>query len=64
MTFREINKILKADNWELIREIDSCHQYRKVGIPDAIVIPDHNGHNLTIGIIKELEKKTGLTLES
>jgi len=62
MTFREIEKILKADNWFLIRVTGSHYQYRKAGVPNAVVIPNHNGQDLTIGIIKDLEKKTGLSL--
>jgi predicted RNA binding protein YcfA (HicA-like mRNA interferase family) len=62
MTFRNIEKILKADNWVLTRVCGSHYQYRKVGVPYPIVIPNHNGKDLTIGVIKDLEKKTGLTL--
>lgn len=62
MTFHEIEKILKADKWFLIRVSGSHHQYRKVGEPTSIVIPKHSGKNLSIGVIKDLEKKTGLSL--
>lgn len=62
MTFREVEKILKADHWELIRVSGSHHQYRKAGNPNSITVPNHNGRNLTIGVLKDLEKKTGLSL--
>lgn len=62
MTFREVEKILKADCWELIRISGSSRQYRKVGSPNSITLPNHNGKDLTIGILKNLEKKTGLSL--
>ena len=61
MTFREIEKILKADKWVLIRVTGSHHQYRKVGVSNSIVIPNHNGKDLSIGVVKDLEKKTGLS---
>ena len=32
-------------------------QYRKVGIPNSVVVPNHNGHDLSIGVIKILEKR-------
>ena len=48
MPFREIEIILKADNWILIR----VH----------VIIPNHNGKDLSIGVVKDLEKKTGLSL--
>ena len=62
MTFREIEKILKADKWVLIRITGSHYQYRKVGVPHAIVVPNHNSRDISIGVVKNLEKKTGLSL--
>lgn len=62
MTFREIERILKANDWVLIRVTGSHYQYRKVGMPNAVVVPNHNGRDLTIGVVKDLEKKTGLSL--
>ena len=61
MTFREIERILKSDNWKLIRVSGSHHQYRKAGNPNSITVPNHNGKDLTIGILKDLEKKTDLS---
>ncbi|MBQ1994038.1 MAG: type II toxin-antitoxin system HicA family toxin [Lachnospiraceae bacterium] len=40
----------------------SRYQYRKVGNPNSVTVPNHNGHDLTIGVLKDLEKKTGLSL--
>ena len=62
MTFREIETILMADNWVLISVIDSYHQYRKADAPNAIIVPDYDGRALSIGIIRDLEKKTGLSI--
>ncbi len=62
MTFREIEKILKTDDWILIRVHGSHYQYRKVGISHTLIIPNHNGKDLSIGVVKDLEKKTGLSL--
>ena len=63
MTFREVEKILNANGWMLVRVSKSSHhQYRKVGNPNAVTVPNHNGHDLTIGVLKNLEKKTGLSL--
>lgn len=64
MTFREIKKILKANGWVLIRVSGSHHQYRKTGCPNSITVPNHNGRDLTIGVLKDLEKKTGLSFGS
>ena len=62
MTFREVERILKANNWVLIRVSGSHHQFRKIGNPNSVTVPNHNGHDLTIGVLKDLEKKTGLSL--
>lgn len=63
MTFREIDKILKADQWVLLRITGSHYQYRKIGISDSIVIPNFNETPFSISFIKDLEKKTGLSLQ-
>ena len=60
MTFREIDKILKADDYVLVRI--TGYQYRKAGVPYTIVVPNHNGKDISIGVLKNLEKKTGLSL--
>ena len=62
MTFRTVDKILKANGWYLIRVKGSHHQYRKAGVPYAITVPNHNGRDLSIGVIQDIEKKTGLSL--
>ena len=62
MTFREIEKILRSNNWKLVRVTGSHHQFRKVGIPYAVVVPNHNGKDLSIGVVKDLEKKIGISL--
>ena len=64
MTFREVKKILKASGWVLIRVSGSHYQYRKAGCPNSITVPNHNGRDLTIGVLKDLEKKTGLSFDS
>ena len=61
MTFRKVERLLKADGWKLIRVTGSHYQYRKIGVANAVVVPNHNGHHLTIGLLKDLEKKTGLS---
>ncbi len=60
MTFTTIERILKANGWLLIRVLGSKYQYRKVNVPYAIVIPDHNGADIPVSVIKDLEKISGL----
>ena len=62
MTFREVEKILRSNNWKLVRVTGSHHQFRKVGIPYAVVVPNHNGKDISICVVKDLEKKIGISL--
>lgn len=62
MTFREVEKILNADNWIKISSCGSHFQYRKIGNPNSVTVPNHKGHDLTIGVLKSIEKVTGLSL--
>ena len=49
-------------DYALVRITGSHYQYRKVGVPYTIVVPNHNGKDISIGVLKDLEKKTGLSL--
>ena len=62
MTFREIEKVLKESGYCLVRTCGSHYQYRKTGVSYNIVIPNHGSKDITIGVLKDLEKKTGLSL--
>ena len=62
MKFCEIENILKADKWVLVRINGSHYQYRKAGMVNTITLPNHNGKDISIGVIKDIEKKTGLSL--
>lgn len=62
MTFRIIKNALNANGWVLVRVTGSHFQYRKVGVPYSITVPNHNGKDISIGVVKDLEKKTGLSL--
>ena len=62
MTFCRIKKILEANGWCLVRIRGSHNQFRKAGTPYAVTVPDHGSRDITIGVIKDLEKKTGLSL--
>lgn len=62
MTFREIKKSLETDGWYLVRVCGSHHQFRKAGNSYAVTVPNHGSHDITIGVLKDLEKKTGLSL--
>ena len=56
MTFCRIKKILEANGWCLVRIRGSHNQFRKAGNPYAVTVPDHGSRDITIGVIKDLEK--------
>lgn len=60
--FKKIEKIIVADGWVLVRVNGSHYQYKHPVNPNTITIPNHNGKDLSIGIIKNLESTTGLSL--
>lgn len=60
--FKSIEKKVTAAGWILIRVSGSHFQFKKEGVPETLVIPNHNGHDLSIGVLKNLEKITGLSL--
>ena len=64
MTFRNINNILLDNGWSLIRVAGSHYQYKKAGFPYPVTLPNHNGKDISIGVIKDIEEMTGLTLRS
>lgn len=59
---RTIEKKVIADGWVLVRIIDSHFQFEKEGNPHKVVIPNHGGKGISIGVLINLEKITGLSL--
>ncbi|MBT9779165.1 addiction module toxin, HicA family [Clostridium sp. MCC353] len=59
--FRKIEKTIVADGWALDRINGSHYLYKKEGF-SPIVIPNHKGRDLSIGVTKNLESITGLSL--
>ena len=57
----EIIKILKANGWELKRVNGSHHIFYEPGAQHPITI-SHPNKNLSIGQIKDAERKSGLKL--
>lgn len=60
--FRTIERKVTADGWMLVRITGSHFQFKKEGVPQTVVIPNHGGRDVSIGILKHLEKITGLSL--
>lgn len=60
--FKAIEKKLTSNGWKLVRISGSHCQFRKVGVSTLATIPNHGKKDLPIGILKNLEKQTGLSL--
>lgn len=61
MKFRKINKALITDGWSLVRVLGSNYRYHKFGM-NPITVPNYNEQDIPISVIKDIEKKTGLSL--
>lgn len=53
---------LTSNGWQLVRISGSHHQYKKAGVSTLATIPNHGKKDIPIGILKSLEKQTGLSL--
>ena len=62
MTYREIDRILRRNGWVLIRTNGSHCQYKKAECAFLAVVPNHGGKSVSVGVIRSLEKGTGLSL--
>ena len=62
MDFRHVEKMITADGWKLIRIAGSHYQYKKESVPYNVTLPNHGSKSISIGVIKNLEKITGLSL--
>ncbi len=62
MSFRKIEKKIKADGWVLVRICGSHYQYSKAGCAESAVIPYHGSKDISIGVVLSLERITGLSL--
>jgi predicted RNA binding protein YcfA (HicA-like mRNA interferase family) len=63
MNFKKVEKILKKNGWIHIRTSGSHFQFKKVGIDFVATVPNHGAKDLSIGVLKSLEKGTGLSLK-
>jgi predicted RNA binding protein YcfA (HicA-like mRNA interferase family) len=59
MTFRELDKIIRADGWYLVRSKGSHFQYRHNNKPGTVSIPNHKG-DIALGTINSVLKQAGL----
>ena len=59
MTFKELEKLLKADGWEL-KEVRGSHfQYTNPNKPGKVTVPNHKG-DIQKGTANSILKQAGL----
>lgn len=61
MTFKEVVKVLESNGWAEVRVKSSHHQFKKPGVEFLATVPNHGSKDISIGVIKSLEKGTGLS---
>jgi len=63
MSYRSVKKIIANYGWVEIRCCGSHHSFKKSGVDVIVTINEHGSKDLTIGVIKDIERKTGLHLK-
>jgi len=61
MVYREIDKLLRKNGWVLTRTTGSHFQYKHIDIIYIATVPNHGKKDISIGVIRSLEKVTGLS---
>jgi predicted RNA binding protein YcfA (HicA-like mRNA interferase family) len=58
---REVIRILKANGWELLRVEGSHHRMGKGSVRVTVTV--HGTRDLGVGLLKAIEKQTGVRLK-
>lgn len=61
MNGREIIKILKENDWQIVR-VRGSHHLLSNGVK-TVSVPVHGKKNIGIGLLKAIEKQTGVKLK-
>ncbi|MDD2802235.1 MAG: type II toxin-antitoxin system HicA family toxin [Methylobacter sp.] len=62
MNGKQIIAALKKEGWNLSRIEGSHHIMEKDGMPRGVPIPVHGSKDIGIGLLKAIEKQTGVKL--
>ena len=60
MTSRVAMSILKKNGWVLVRTKGSHNQFKKPGNSYLATVPKHPGKEISIGVLSDLRKGTGI----
>lgn len=61
MDFRQIEDIITRNGWTLVRTLGKSRQYKKSGCERAVILVDHGCRAVAGGVVKNLERSTGLS---
>jgi predicted RNA binding protein YcfA (HicA-like mRNA interferase family) len=59
---REAIKIIEADGWRFFRQVGSHRVFKKDGNPMLTSVPDHQQYDLTMRVMKDIYRTTGVKL--
>ena len=62
MCFKDVEKKLRDAGWKVVRTNGSHKQFKHPDKEYVITVPDHGKKDISIGVIKNIEKGTGLSL--
>ncbi len=62
MRYREVVKALKKNRWVEVRSTGSHHQFRNPDSCFVVTVPCHKDKDISIGVLKNIERTTGLSL--
>ena len=63
MNGKQIIAVLKKEGWTLARVEGSHHIMEKEGMIRGVPIPVHGSKDIGIGLLKAIEKQTGVKLK-
>lgn len=61
MTFKNVKKTLEKNDWVLVRTCGSHFQFKNAITNCTVTVPNHGAKDISIGVIKSLERATGLS---
>ena len=62
MVFKDIDKKLRKNGWVKVRVNGSHNIYKHEDFMGCISVPDHRKESISTGVLRTLERDTGLSL--
>ena len=62
VNFKDVERKIRKSGWYLVRVTGSHYQYKHPTNPNTITVSNHGKKDLSIGVICNLERITGISL--